>query len=187
MLKLSSISIAAFILLVSLPSHPASGEPYVDFGFGSRYTLRPSDDSQLRWVIQTEIGDEGFGFPVNLSFGDNLLILGLKPRAQTWFAPFQDAPVSVAMGVGPVINFSRFAANEGGFDINAKGIALGVQPSIQIKYQISSSIHLKAMPIAFDFMFWRYSKIKFAGQTLSRNNTSLDIVYQTMLSLSFTN
>lgn len=186
------LALAAFLASVMLANRPAHAQlwsPYFSFGVGGDFKIGggPYDNRDPRFQFQLEGGTRFFAFPVSFSKGQDILILGFKPRAQYLFAPFRGLEnFEMGPGFGLVLNYWHADAGlfvPGSFDIEV--LEIGNQISFHFRYQLHPNFHIHFMPIALDINYWRRTWID--GPTISAADSKVEagVIYNFLLSLGF--
>jgi hypothetical protein len=133
---------------------PDIKDSYFDFLFGGQIPMTGLSGYDSRFAVGIEFGGKHGAFPLTVSFGQDTYIMGMKPRFQFAFRPFSGLKgLAVVPGVGPVINYWNQDSPGG----TTHTIEVGVQPSLRLRYDVTSWFNVIFVPFEMDFNFYRYS------------------------------
>ena len=173
---------AILVLVAAIPPRFGFAETpkgYASFGLGGDIAADGYTGRDPRFEIQLEAGYDYVGFPVSVSFGEDVILVGVKPRIQCWVTPSKQEPkLSIAPGLGPVFNYWH---GDNGF-ATADAYEIGMQISAQVHYQITDQFFVNFTPVELDFNFWRHYSANLGGLSGSRSSTDLGIVYTLLVS-----
>lgn len=147
---------------------------YFDFGLGGHFPMN-YDDLDPRFLLQLEGGGKYIAVPVTLSFGQDIIMAGIKFKGQYWIQPVPELPkLLVSPGFGPLFNYWNY--DKSGVTVNV--YEFGLQFSGQVRYQVLPSFHFSFMPIALDMNFWRHGDLSVSGLgSASDSNSDFKMVY----------
>ncbi len=136
---------------------------------------------------QIEMGTPLFALPISFSTGQNVDIIGIKPRLQ-YLIPIGSTYVQAGPGIGFVYNYWTSDLGLSGTDFEVTVHEFGAQPSLQIMIRPLPFMNLLVTPIAVDFNFKRNVEadagIKGLGN-FSTTNDDLGIIYSGGASVGF--
>jgi hypothetical protein len=113
-----------------------------------------ADGFDPRFSVGIEFGREHSATPITVSFGQDTYLVGFKPRFQWAFRPFSFLKgLALIPGVGPVINYWNIDAGGG----TTHQIEIGVQPSLRLRYDVTSWLNVMVVPFEMDFNLYRYA------------------------------
>ena len=138
------------------PSTPPTS--YVNFEVGGDISAGGSAYSgrDPRFQFQLEAGGKYGAFPVSVSFGQSLTIVGVKPRVHYLFAPVASLPgLRMGPGLGAVLNYAHGSGPSplGAATMNL--IEFGAQIGVYVRYNLTDHLHVQFVPAAVDINFWR--------------------------------
>jgi hypothetical protein len=169
------VSFFAFFTISFLPLHAA----YVDFGVGGDFEMSGYNNRDPRFMLEAEVGSTFLALPVSVSWGQNLMIVGVKPRLQVWISVPGLSNFSVAPGVAPIFNY--WHADIGSVSLNVYEI--GAQLSGRVRYEFLPGFHFTIVPVAIDMNFWRHATADTGSVSASASSTKFGMIYSTLLSL----
>src|SRR5665213_739008 len=157
---------------------------YVGVGIGAELPLNGSYNATLikrdpRADFKLEIGTSAFALPIHYSYGQNVTIVGAKPRFQFLF-PVLSPRLLIGPGVGGVLNYWHSGFNVLGASLASNVVEVGAQGSLQAVIRPVGPFVIFITPIALDFNFYRkawVSKDERRVGNFSTTNDGLGIIY----------
>lgn len=134
-------------------------------------------DRDPRFQFGLNLNFTNFAFPVTISFGQDVLILGTKPSLKLPLAITSLEGLSIAPGLGFVFNWWHYT---GSYDIDADVIEIGPEFYTQIRYDLHDQpFYFAFTPLCLDFNVWRYlwGSDSYGNGSTSTSNTDFGIIY----------
>ena len=153
-----------------------------DFAFGDAYTSRDP-----RFQFGLDYNQTFFAAPILFSFGQEIFILGFKPRLRVPVDIGAAPGLSIITGVGPVLNYWNGGDEALGYTIDVDVVELGAQVGFEVRYDFEDMpLYFSLTPLAIDMNFWRYVWVdtNFAGSE-SESNSDFGMVYNLLLGMGF--
>jgi len=161
---------------------------YLNAGVFGDFALKGYDiplvSRDERVGFQLEIGGAYFAIPVSFSSGQEVDIIGIKPRFQ-YLVPITESVLSAGPGIGFVYNYWKSDFGTSGANVSAEVHEFGAQPSLQIMIRPIPFLNVLITPAAFDFNFYRDAKVKTRLVNFSTSDEDLGIVYSAGASVGF--
>lgn len=170
-----------FVSLGGLQAGNVEDDAYFHIFSGGEFKTSGDYDFDPRFQFGFEGGMQYVSLPISFSYGQDIWMIGLKPRVQYLFQPIPEMPnLRVAPGIGPVLNF--WSGEEAGIELTA--VEFGAQISGHIQYVINETFQVFFTPVAFDLDFYRHITIDTPiGSFDNDGETKLRTVYNAYLGL----
>ena len=175
-----------FLLSLSTPSLLEAG-PYVAASVGGDIEAGGDayTDRDPRFSFKAEAGMGLFALPVTFSSGQDVLIVGAKPRLQYFFGiPALDG-VEIAPAAGATINYWNSSVGFFGQNVDIDVLELGVNLGAIIRYELLELFFIQLEPVNLDFNFFRKIWVGSGGQSVSDTNSKLGVVWSLYLGAGF--
>lgn len=163
----------------NLSAGSAEDDAYFHLTLGGDFAMAEYGSRDPRFVFGFDTGNQFLSLPVSFSYGQELWIIGAKPRVQYLMAPLAQYPnIRFGPGFGPVFNF--WNADVGGTSV--KVFELGAQLSGHIQFVLNDTFSIMFSPIMVDLNFWRHASADIGGLgSFSDSETHLRVIYSAVL------
>lgn len=152
-----------------------------EFAGGDAYSGRDP-----RFAFGFEMGGPYFALPITLSFGQEVMIVGFKPRVHYALDLFDQLPnLSIIPGVGPTLNYVRNTDSYGAANVDANLIELGFGFGLEARYAFDNQLYVSFAPVNVDINFWRKVWIDSSIGGLSGTNSDIGYTFTVLAGVGY--